>query len=466
MSKSSDKPIVVDDLSTFHTLTSRRDFVRLVAMGGALVLTGGLVAACEDSSNVAGLSGPGTGATLTIDFSMGDVALLQFLYLLEQLEADFHSRVVANFAQSDFTSADQLVLTDVANHDVIHRDVLGGLLGAADTASIAPLYGSLSFRTRAATLAQAVTMKDWVVGAYDGLAPYFTNTANLAIAMKLASVEARHSAALHDLISPLSTGFAPLPFEPASTLDDVATNLQPLIEQKLAFASEPAPLSSSQPTPASSQASAEVMAALQACLLVAQLQSDFYGRALAVSGLIPAADVTVFATTASHEASHVATLQSLITSRGGVVPTAPAFDYTAKGSLPGFTFLSTQFTTFAMVAQALEDLGVRTFKGQLAALAQDTSALISVLSMHAVQARHACEVRRVRGKKGWVTSNNRDDLPAFLQPVYDGEDNTNQGGVNALTLAAGIGGSTTASEAFDEARTTAQTMTVLAFFLP
>lgn len=465
MSKSTEVPIVVGDLANLRA-TSRRDFLRLVAVGGAVALTGGLLAACEDSSNIGGLTGPGTGATLTIDFSKGDVALFQFLLLLEQFEADFYSRVVANFASSDFTAADQLVLTDIANHESVHRDVLGALLGADANFRITPVFGSLTFRVRADTLAAARDVEDLVVGAYDGIAPYFTAAANFAIAAKLASVEARHSAAIHDLISPLSGGFAPSVFESALTPTVVATAVQPLLEDLLAFVSEPASFATMNPTPATSQAPADVIEALQTCLLVAELQSDFYQRGLGVSGLIPSADVSVFTTTSSHETSHVSTLQSLITSRGGIPRSAPAFDYTAKANLPGFAFLPAQYAAFTMLAQALEDLGARTWKGQLATLAPDKAALTSGLSMHAVQARHASEVRRLRGKKGWVTGNNRDDLPAFMQAVYDGEDNMLQGSVNALSVATGVGGSTTATEAFDEALTTAQTMAFLAFFLP
>ena len=466
MKQSSDEPVVViGDLKQLRSFTSRRDFLRLVAMGGALVFSGGLVSACEDSSNTGGLTGPGTGATLTIDFSRGDAALLQFLYLLERLEADFYGRVVANYSSSDFTAADQLVLTDIANHEAVHRDVLGALLGADAGLQLTPLFGSLTFRVRANTLAAARDLEDLVVAAYLGVASSFTSAANLAIVAKLASVDARHSAAIRDLLSALSSTFAPAAFESPLAPDAVATDVQPVIEEKLAFPTELLSLGSAGPA-ANSQTAADVIAALQTCLLVAQLQSDFYQRALAVSGLIPSVAVTVFTTTSSHEGSHVASLQTLIAARGGVPRSQPVFDYTAKGSLPGFAFLSTQYTTFAMIAQAFEDLGVRTWKGQLAVLSQDSTAFSAALSMHAVQARHASEVRRVRGKKGWVTSNNRDDLPTFMQAVYDGEDNTQQGSVNALTYATSIGGSTTATEAFDEALTTAQTMAFLAFFLP
>ena len=245
MSTSIDRPIVVGDLATLRALSSRRDFLRLVAMGGAVVLSGGYLAGCEDSANAGGLTGPGTGATLTIDFSGGDAALWRFLFLLEQLEADFYSRVVANFSSSDFTSADQLVLTDIANHESVHRDVIGDVLVADGNFRITPLYGLLTFRVRAETLAVARELEDVVLGAYQGIAPYFANTANLALASKFASVEARHSAAIRDLITPLASTFAPSAFELALTPTVVATAVQPLLQDKLAFASAPPSFSTS-----------------------------------------------------------------------------------------------------------------------------------------------------------------------------------------------------------------------------
>ena len=106
VNNSTNRSIIASDLAALRALSSRRDFLRLVATGGSLLLAGGLLAACEDATNAGGLTGPGTGARLTIDFSKGDIALLQFLFILEQLEADFYRRVVANFSSSDFTTAD------------------------------------------------------------------------------------------------------------------------------------------------------------------------------------------------------------------------------------------------------------------------------------------------------------------------------------------------------------------------
>jgi hypothetical protein len=112
-----------------------------------------------------------------------------------------------------------------------------------------------------------------------------------------------------------------------------------------------------------------------------------------------------------------------------------------------------------MLAQAFEDLGVRAYKGQVQALLTDKLALTWLLTMHSVEGRHAAEVRRIRGKKGWITGNSADDLPAFAQAIYAGEDVTTQGAV------ASTGGATAASQAFDEPLSTAQVTAIITPFI-
>ena len=95
----------------------------------------------------------------------------------------------------------------------------------------------------------------------------------------------------------------------------------------------------------------------------------------------------------------------------------------------------------------------------------DKAILTAALTIHSVEARHASEVRRLRGKKGWITNASRDDLPAFTQGIYNGEDNITQGGVNLTVIAANFGGSASASEAFDEPLTKDEVTAIVTPFL-
>ncbi|MEO6525896.1 MAG: ferritin-like domain-containing protein [Gemmatimonadaceae bacterium] len=213
------------------------------------------------------------------------------------------------------------------------------------------------------------------------------------------------------------------------------------------------------------QAPSEVVDALQLALLLEHLESDFYTRGISAAGMIPVADATIFATLNAHESTHVSVLRTIIGAKGATAAPKPVFDFTAKGSVPGFVFASTQYETFKMLSQAFEDLGVRAYKGQLPRLISDKSTLTTALTFHSVEARHAAEIRRLRGKKGWITGGSRDDLPAFLQPVYAGEENGTQGGVSLAPIATAFGGPDGASEAFDEPLTREQVTAIVGLFL-
>ncbi|CAN5745872.1 hypothetical protein BH11GEM1_BH11GEM1_30490 [soil metagenome] len=213
------------------------------------------------------------------------------------------------------------------------------------------------------------------------------------------------------------------------------------------------------------QAPSDVLDVLQFALLLEYLESEFYQRAMNSPGLIPASDIAVFSNIATHEATHVTALITLINARTGTPRSRPAFDFTAKGGVPGFAFAATQYATFKLLAQAFEDTGVRAYKGQLTRLMPDKGALNAALAIHSVEARHAAEVRRLRGGNGWITGNRRDDLPVFSQPIYDGEDNTTHGTVNVAALASGFGGVDSATEAFDEPLTMAQVTSIITPFL-
>ncbi|MFL5620004.1 MAG: ferritin-like domain-containing protein [Gemmatimonadaceae bacterium] len=195
------------------------------------------------------------------------------------------------------------------------------------------------------------------------------------------------------------------------------------------------------------------------------LQSDLYTRALAATGFVPAADRTVFETLNQQDTAHIGTLSTLITTRLGTPVVRPTFDFTGKGAVPGFAFATGQYETFRMLAQAFEDLAVRAYTGQVQALQSDKGALTFVLAMHSVEGRHAAEVRRIRGRKGWITGSSAEDLPAFAQAIYAGENVTTQGTVNVASAIGMTAGADAASQAFDEPLTTAQVTAIITPFI-
>lgn len=202
--------------------------------------------------------------------------------------------------------------------------------------------------------------------------------------------------------------------------------------------------------------------ALQLALTLEYLEDEFYQMGLA-SGVIPLSenagrDRKVFEQIAAHESDHVAFLIAGLggTDSANFVP-KPTFDFTVGGAFDPFG----DYPTFLALAQAFEDTGVRAYKGQAANLITTPDLLTAALQIHSVEARHASEVRRLRGQKGWIVGNDRGGLPQAAQAVYDGEQVTVQAGFNtAAQFGAGAG-----SEAFDEPLTTQQSVTIANLFI-
>lgn len=138
----------------------------------------------------------------------------------------------------------------------------------------------------------------------------------------------------------------------------------------------------------------QVVDILNFALTLEYLEDEFYRTALS-AGFIPGQFGEVFSTISRHESQHVATLSGAL---GGAAVAKPKFDFTAHGKYPD---IFSNFRTFALVSQTLEDTGVAAYKGQAPALTGGGQLLTTALRIHSVEARHAAEVRRVRGVKAW-----------------------------------------------------------------
>lgn len=133
---------------------------------------------------------------------------------------------------------------------------------------------------------------------------------------------------------------------------------------------------------------------LNFALTLEYLEDEFYRTALS-SGFIPGQFTEVFSTISRHESEHVMTLTGAL---GGAAVAKPRFDFTARGKYPD---IFRNFRTFALVSQTLEETGVAAYKGQAPKLTGGGALLTTALRIHSVEARHAAEVRRIRGVKAW-----------------------------------------------------------------
>lgn len=188
---------------------NRREFLRAVGLGGAVITIPVLMSACDDDTPTGGNGG---GDTVTLDLRT-NVGILNYAFALEQLEAAFYTAVVANFPSDLADAGERQILTDIRDHEVVHREFFRAAIPAANRIpDITPVLAATQIDTRAKVLGLAKTFEDLGVAAYGGAAKYLSTDATglgfLLVAGKIVSVEARHAAVIRDLINPKSADFA------------------------------------------------------------------------------------------------------------------------------------------------------------------------------------------------------------------------------------------------------------------
>ena len=142
-----------------------------------------------------------------IDLGSGDVGVLNYAFALEQLEAAFYTAVVsdADF-ETTFSAGEQQVLMDLEQHEIIHREFFRTAIDQAAGDGIIPDlnvdFSGIDFSNRENVLEVAQTFEDLGVAAYNGAGKLLETPIYLTLAGKIVSVEARHAAAIRDILSP------------------------------------------------------------------------------------------------------------------------------------------------------------------------------------------------------------------------------------------------------------------------
>jgi hypothetical protein len=178
--------------------TTRRRFIGMLAMGGSVLLLPTVFTACSDADSITDpLLDPDR---YRLDLS-NDAGILNYAYALEQLEAAFYTVALSSVGYSALSAAEKEVLQDLQKHEVIHREFLKQVLGSAALPGIgfsATTLGTMT-ASRDVLLGNAQLLEDTGVSAYNGAGKYLTSAANLLAVAKIASVEARHAAAIRDI---------------------------------------------------------------------------------------------------------------------------------------------------------------------------------------------------------------------------------------------------------------------------
>ncbi len=142
-----------------------------------------------------------------VNLGSGDTGILNYAYALEQLEAAFYTQVMAT-PFTGMTATESQILSDLQKHEVAHREFFKAALGSNAISGLEVNFSSIDFTSRASVLNTAKTFEDLGVAAYNGAGKLIVSADYLLLAGKIVSVEARHAAAIRDLLNPGTASFA------------------------------------------------------------------------------------------------------------------------------------------------------------------------------------------------------------------------------------------------------------------
>lgn len=201
------RDVIVSDPGFLGSVSTRRSFLRALGIGGSIVLMPSVFTACsDDDKNVTGGTDTPSGAVV-LNLST-DIGIFNYAYALEQLEAAFYTEVVSKFSSNGISdTTERAILTDIRNHEVIHRDFFKTALGSSAIKNLSVSFGTAT-ASRQSVLETARTFEDLGVAAYNGAGKYLANKNNLLVAGKIVSVEARHASVIRDLLDTTGRAFA------------------------------------------------------------------------------------------------------------------------------------------------------------------------------------------------------------------------------------------------------------------
>lgn len=173
---------------------SRRSFLKTAAWATAAISAAGI-----GGFGVAQRYAQAQAAPYTTYLGLGDAAILQFAYLLEQLEGNFYA---AGVNSGLFAGEALSQVAAIRDHEFAHADAIATTLGSLGAA--VPAVPQFTFPAEATAdaptfLGYAATLEPVGIGAYQGAAPALQSDDILAAALSIHNAECQHRAAINVL---------------------------------------------------------------------------------------------------------------------------------------------------------------------------------------------------------------------------------------------------------------------------
>jgi hypothetical protein len=180
---------------------TRLSFLRKAGLGAGAVMGGGaILSAFAPSAFAAGSGRP------PASFGKGDVGILNYALTLEYLEATFYAQAVANISFTDPHLG--ALAKKIAADERAHVDFLRGALGSHAVKKPTFNFGA-AVMSEAKFAATSQVLENTGVGAYFGQAFNIVKPADLAAAVSILTVEARHAGAIGYYNDPTAKAISP-----------------------------------------------------------------------------------------------------------------------------------------------------------------------------------------------------------------------------------------------------------------
>jgi len=181
--------------------SSRKRFFKMMGGAGAVSAFGVFLAACGDDKKDAATTSSTAEPASADDGMKEDLAVLNYALTLEFLEARFYKQVIASGIVKDPKVG--AIATKFGETEQEHVDALKATitkLGGTPVKAPATVFEKTLEKGLMAVLNAAADVENLGAAAYLGAAGRITNKEVLAAALSIHSVEARHAAALNQLL--------------------------------------------------------------------------------------------------------------------------------------------------------------------------------------------------------------------------------------------------------------------------
>jgi rubrerythrin len=180
--------------------SSRKRFLKAVGGTGAAGMLAAFISACGSKKEEAtpGGSNPNTGAgTGTDQYGKGDVGILRYAITLEFIESDFYK---AALASGNLSGRAATIAKRFAAEEQKHVQALSAAISAAGAELPAKVSPKFNTGSQQAILQQGLALEGLGAAALLGQVDRIQDKKTLALAIRMHSVEGRHTAAFASIL--------------------------------------------------------------------------------------------------------------------------------------------------------------------------------------------------------------------------------------------------------------------------